>query len=251
MLAIHDELVSDFAKSDDPISPPGVRSEGLLVSALSRPQTAMEGVKKYPTVEMGAAALLHSIVHDHPFHNGNKRTGMVSLLVFLDENGLLCTCDDSELFKMVVRLAQHSIVGGPRHELADREVLSVARWVLQNSRNLEKGDRPISARRFQRILQRYDCVTDAPSGGGSRLRISRSILRRRLFRTRSAVLTTQIYWAGDGREIERNTISKVRKDLQLDDLSGTDSAAFYRDAPTSASEFIVRYRKTLRRLAKI
>jgi len=74
--AIHFELVRDFSSSPDPIVPPGVQSESLLASAVFRPKTALGETLKYPTIETSAAALLHSIIHNHPFHNGNKRTAL-------------------------------------------------------------------------------------------------------------------------------------------------------------------------------
>ncbi len=83
---IHYALVEDFAQQKDPISPPGVHSDGLLDSALHRARTSLGGDLKYPTVAMSCAALVHSLVHDHPFHNGNKRTALVAMMVFLDEN---------------------------------------------------------------------------------------------------------------------------------------------------------------------
>ena len=103
--AIHEELVKEFVNYSDPIAPAGVRDENLLGSAVSRPHTSIGETKKYPSVEMAAAALLHSIIHDHPFHNGNKRTALVSMLAFLDLNRLLMTCDEGQLFKMVIRIA--------------------------------------------------------------------------------------------------------------------------------------------------
>ena len=59
---IHDALVADFALTEDPIFPPGVKSPNLVSSAVHRPQTSMGNEFKYPTVEMAAAALLHSVV---------------------------------------------------------------------------------------------------------------------------------------------------------------------------------------------
>lgn len=93
VLKIHNMLVEDFAGRENPIDPPGVRSADLFASALFRPKTAIGNTLKYSTVETSAAALLHSIIQDHPFHNGNKRTGLVAMLVFLDENGLFPTCN--------------------------------------------------------------------------------------------------------------------------------------------------------------
>src|SRR6266508_3055171 len=109
--AIHVELVVAFAKANDPIDPPVVRSEALLGSAVHRPFTALGGHMKYPTVEMAGAALFHALVLDHPFHNGNKRTAVVSLIAFLDLNGSILEVEDDELFDYVVRVAAHRLLG--------------------------------------------------------------------------------------------------------------------------------------------
>lgn len=74
LLTIHHKLVIDSLSTDDPIDPPGMRDENLLESALFRPRTSLAGVEKYPTIEMSCAALTHSLVSNHPFYNGNKRT---------------------------------------------------------------------------------------------------------------------------------------------------------------------------------
>lgn len=70
---VHLALTEDFADSSDPIFPAGVKSWPLLESAAARPSTGFAESMKYPTIESAAAALLHSIVQNHPFHNGNKR----------------------------------------------------------------------------------------------------------------------------------------------------------------------------------
>jgi len=252
VLAIHNALVDDFRNDNDPIDPPGVRSRNLLESAVFRPQTAIGGSRKYPTVEMSAAAILHSLVHDHPFHNGNKRTALVAMLVFLDENGFLLTCDQDALFKLVLLLAQHALVSGDRRDLADREALAVADWIANTARWMEKGDRPLAFRRLRRILAEYGCQFEF-TAGGSRINISRTVERRSkmLGRKKTFVLRTQTYYGAEGTEINKNAINKIRHDLELDDLHGIDSRAFYDRDPASVSEFIVDYRKTLRRLARL
>jgi death-on-curing family protein len=250
---IHEALVNDFADDPDPIVPSGVKSQDLLASATHRPRTAMDGILKYPTIEMAAAALLHAVVHDHAFHNGNKRTALVSMLVFLDENGLVLTCDQDPLFKLVLQLAQHALANGPAADLADREVLAVARWLREHSRWVEKGDRALPWRRLQRILASYSCEFEFPGGVGNRINISRKVFRKGSFfsRGRYETLSTQIYYGGQGREIEKNALNKLRHDLELDDDNGIDSGSFYDNAPAAASDFIVRYRKTIRRLARL
>lgn len=57
VISIHDTLVADFAKQDDPISPAGPRNESIIASAVFRQCTSIGGQPKYPTVEMCAAAL--------------------------------------------------------------------------------------------------------------------------------------------------------------------------------------------------
>ena len=251
--AIHDALVSDFSGGIDPIVPAGVKNQHLLASAVSRPFTSNADIAKYPTIEMGAAALLHAIVHNHPFHNGNKRTALVAMLVFLDENGLALTCEEDELFKLVLQLAQHALASGPRYELPDREVLAIAKWLRARVRWIEKGDRHITWRRLRPILIVQGCACDE-GGSGNRFEITRRVIRHRagiLGRDKTVTLRSSVTNVSDGREIDRNVLKTIRKELELDEENGIDTAAFYDDAAVSPSEFIKKYHKTLRRLARL
>jgi len=90
---------------DDPISPSGPRDETLLHSALGRPRTSLGSKEKYTHIAEKAAALLHSLIMNHPFHNGNKRTALVSMLVFLDKNGRKLIVKDDVIFHFIVAIA--------------------------------------------------------------------------------------------------------------------------------------------------
>lgn len=256
VMRIHEALASDFAFAEDPIEPAGVRSPSLLDSAVHRPQTSLGDQAKYETIEMASAALLHALVHNHPFHNGNKRTALVSLLVMLDENSMMLTCDEDELFRFVLHVAQHRLVEAT-DRLADREVLAIAEWIWTNSRMLERGERSLPFRRLRQILTRYGCVFEFPNGVGNRINIYRSIRRARqglskLFgSTKIVTLKTQIAYRNEGADVQKNTVSKIRYDLKLDEDHGVDSSAFYDEAAVSAGAFISRYRTTLRRLARV
>lgn len=250
VLSIHFALAEDFAKTDDPIDPCGVRSNNLLESAVFRPQTSLGNQVKYPTVESAAAALLHSLVLDHAFHNGNKRTALVATLVFLDENDMMPTCHEDELFRLVLLAAQHRVVeSSPAH--ADTEVLAIANWLCERVRPVEFGDRPLPFRKLRRILSGFGCVFEFGSVG-NRINILRPVQRRAfLGRIKEVMLKTQVYYGGEGREVERNTIRKIRDELELDDTHGIDSLAFYGETRMEVSEFITQYRKTLKRLARL
>lgn len=248
--AIHTALEIDFAHSADPIVPLGIRDRNLLASAVSRGATAFGGDRKYPTLEMASAALFHSLIHNHPFFNGNKRTALVSLLAQLDENDLVLTASEEDLFRFTLRTAQHKLVA-ERTERPDREVLEIARWVKSKSRQVERGERPMPWRKLRQRLRDWGCTCEPSSGVGNRLNITRVIPRsRRLGLSRKPrELSTQVAWSGDGTDADKGTIHKIRRDLELDDDHDVDSATFYAGAKVDA--FIIDYRRILRRLAKL
>jgi death-on-curing family protein len=249
---IHWTLAGDLEHDADPIVPAGVMSSDLLKSAVHRQHTSFRDQLKYPTVVMASAALLHSLVLNHAFHNGNKRTALVSMLVLLDENGLMLTCDQDRLFKVVLRLAQHELVPREWPDNADREVMWLADWLEANSRAVEKGERSLQWRKLKQLLGEFDCSFVSAAGVGNRINITRVIESSGRFgRTRRRLLHVQVKYSDDGREAMNYTIHQIRRALELDDEHGVDSASFYGDAGRSVSDFIVRYRKTLTRLAKL
>ena len=197
---------------------------------------------------MCASALLHSLIHDHPFHNGNKRTALVSLLVFLDKNDFMLTCDENELFKFVLQIAQHKIIGSELFYLPDKEVSAITKWIVRHSRSIEKGERPLPFRRLRQILNRYDCIFELVPNG--KIKITRTRKVKNVF-GRKKTMTSFIQAIAEGKEVDRETISGIRQDLGLNEVSSVDSAAFYEDSPITVSEFIAKYRRTLLRLSKL
>jgi len=84
----------------------GIRDLGLLQSALAMPAAGFGG--KYlhsDLIEMSAAYLFH-IVQNHPFVNGNKRTGTVAAIVFLSLNAIELQADETQLEKLVFDVAK-------------------------------------------------------------------------------------------------------------------------------------------------
>ena len=139
-------------------------------------------------------------------------------------------------------------------DLADREVTWIAEWICQNSRDVDRGERTLQWRKLRRVLSDFDCELRPAPGVGNRVNISRMLLTGRGFfgRPKSRVLRTQVQHAGDGTDADRSTIRKIRTDLELDDDHGVDSLLFYQARPEEVAEgFIIKYRKTLRRLAQL
>ncbi len=144
ILNIHNQLVEIFAEEDDPISPSGPKDMGLLESATHRPQTSLSSVEKYPTLCGKAAALFHSLVLNHPFHNGNKRTALVSVVVFLDLNKYTVESTDDELFDFVISTAKRYTRSG-KPGTSDDEVAFVESWFRSHSHkvNTQTNNAPI------------------------------------------------------------------------------------------------------------
>ena len=245
---IHNALVDDFARTHDPIDPPGLRNDHLIESAVFRPQTGMANILKYPTVETSAAALLCALIHDHPFHNGNKRTALVSTLVFLDENGLVLTCTQDELFRFVLLVAKHKITKNRPHYSSDYETLAAAEQIYKWSRGVSKAERTMTFLKLRPILEGYGCTISIRSGRAFIVR-EPSQRPRGFFGRRK--LQSHVYYRDDGTDVPSDTVRKIRKDLQLDHEHGYDESDFYSKKPLRIDGFIAKYRKTLVRLGKL
>jgi death-on-curing protein len=82
-----------------------VRDIGALLSAVAQPRVSFAGKDLYPTLEEKAAALMFSLIQNHPFMDGNKRLGHAAAEALLALNGvqLLASVDDAE--KVVLEVA--------------------------------------------------------------------------------------------------------------------------------------------------
>ena len=86
--------------------PPPIRDLGLLGAAAARPQASAFGEDAYPDIWRKAAALLHSIVGNHPLVDGNKRLGWLATAVFLELNkSSVSTAADDDVYDLVIAVA--------------------------------------------------------------------------------------------------------------------------------------------------
>lgn len=83
----------------------GVRDLGLLESAVSRPRAAFAKRDLYPTLLHKAAALMESLIKNHPFIDGNKRTAVTSAGIFLGMNGHALEASQRELVDFAIEQA--------------------------------------------------------------------------------------------------------------------------------------------------
>lgn len=105
----------------------GLRDRGLLESALARPQMTFGGEDLYPDLPAKAAALLHSLVANHPFSDGNKRVGAHAAILLLLANDVEPIFSSSELVETTLAVARGEI---------GAEALAI--WLRQRSRPLDR-----------------------------------------------------------------------------------------------------------------
>jgi death-on-curing protein len=103
----------------------GVRDFRLLESAIARPQATFSETDLYPALWDKAAALMESLIQNHPFVDGNKRTGLVATGIFLERNGCQLAANSDQVFEFTMSVAR----GEARHQ-------DIARWLEDNREKL-------------------------------------------------------------------------------------------------------------------
>lgn len=259
VLFIHQRLCEDFAAGEDPIDPPGVRSESLLESAVSRQATGYGDLLKYHEPVVNASTLMYGVCNDHPFHNGNKRTALVSMLAHLDRNRLyLANTKQRELFRLMIAVADHSLVqqsvkvgretvSVPRRGTPDEEVMAIAAWLRPRVEPVRRGEENVTYRQLRQILQSFGFTLHATGSG--KVAICRIEPRGPLFfKSKKPKTKMAIEWPGDGRPVSVRDLKHIRQTLRLCEADGVTRDAFYSKG-VRIDRFINDYRKVLRQLA--
>ncbi|WP_460997364.1 type II toxin-antitoxin system death-on-curing family toxin [Simiduia litorea] len=258
IIEIHSRLVEDAANSDDPISPPGIKNEGLLESAVSRQQAGFGGQLKYDNPISNAATLCYGICCNHPLHNGNKRTALVSLLCHLDKNGLTFNnrTNQDNLYSFMLNVAAHKVAAKRHrrkmHDQSDAEVESMSEWIRKRTRRIEKGERSVSYPELEKILREHDVYFENQKNNYvDVVKYTTERRRKGLFGRENVRVGEKVanipYWPG--RTVGKNLVKSIRKQAGLTHKDGVDSALFY-GAATPPDDFIQKYKKVLNKLAK-
>ena len=103
VLFLHSRLIGETGGGH------GIRDLGMLLSALGRPQATFEGKDLYPDLFVKAAALMDSLVRNHPFVDGNKRTAIAAAGLFEKINGFQLVVENIEMVRFTLACAQSQL----------------------------------------------------------------------------------------------------------------------------------------------
>jgi death-on-curing protein len=104
---IHDELIAGLWANAGAVPATGWRDLNLLESAVSRPFQTVFGNDAYPTILKKGVALFHSLISNHPFHDGNKRTAVTAFYAFLLSNGHYFFLTNEEAYSIAKATASY------------------------------------------------------------------------------------------------------------------------------------------------
>jgi death-on-curing protein len=103
VLILHAHAIREFGGSAE------LADLGRLEAALASPQHTMFGQDLYPDIDAKAAVLVFGIIKNHPFVDGNKRTGLFALFEFLERNGLTINAPADDLYQFTINIATSTL----------------------------------------------------------------------------------------------------------------------------------------------
>ena len=113
--AFHDRQINEHGGL------PGLRDEGLLLTALARPENAYHYSDAKPEIAEIAAAYGFRIAKNHLFNDANKRTAFISMRLFLKLNGWDLVASAEDKYKTIIRVAA-----------SDMSEDELAQWITKN-----------------------------------------------------------------------------------------------------------------------
>lgn len=117
ILLLHEFSILDYGGAKE------VRERNLLLSAISRPFQTFDGVDLYPDPFQKAAALGESLIINHPFLDGNKRTAFLAMAALLWEYGFDLDVEKNELYEFILDMSK-----------GNKQFSDIVEWLKNNCR---------------------------------------------------------------------------------------------------------------------
>ena len=233
----------------------GPRDFNLLSSAVARQMVSYAGQEKWETDYEKLATLFFGLIKNHPFHDCNKRTAMLSALYYLLIIKRTPIVKQRELEKLALRVADNDLGQYKRYKqfekkVEDSEIIFIADFFKRNSRVIDKNYYVITYHELVGRLNKFGYTLDNPHG--NYIDVIRIEKKKRFFGlgekyTKETKVGT-IGFPGWTKEVSRVQMKKVQTFTKLTHRNGFDSEVFFRGADP-LSYLVNEYRGLLKRLS--
>lgn len=124
--AVYARIVDKYRKTEYPVVSPGILQPTRFEACLLRPKAGFGDHEHFPDIFAKAAAYAHSIICDHIFVDGNKRTGMEAAFAFLEKNKYIVEIEAKEYVRIALKVA-----------LGEWGVEGIRNWFSDNARRYD------------------------------------------------------------------------------------------------------------------
>ena len=223
---------------------PRNRDGALLHSALARQFVGFGGKQKWHDHYQIAATALFGLIKNHPFHDGNKRTALLSVLHLLEKQGYTADVEKRKFESLTVAIAdnRHRQNSLYKHLLGeytadDADIAYIASRLNQMTRPFDRSHRALTYRQLNGLIKDRGYEMREPKNNN--INIARLTDKQ---------VVGHVGFPGMSKEVSRGDVKKVRVICKLTEKHGFDGKAFYNGAGGMDS-LLLEYAGPLRRLA--
>lgn len=245
-------ILSDFFLEKGEAVRFGVLKYDMLASAVNRQYVEFSGERKWSDPFHLMATLVYGLTKDHAFHDGNKRTALLSLLLCLNLNKRELTVSKSLLEQLMVRIASNGLNEYKDFkkftDTEDPEVNFIAQKIRNWTRARNTRLYTITFAELNTNLSKFHIYLADPSG--NTINVYKDVEKKYFFSSKVSVKRKricQIGFPGWKKQIGDFALKKLLSAVELDAQHGCDSDVFFNGAvPTY--ELLEEYRRPLERL---
>lgn len=256
VLDAHFMLADYFFERDEPMTY-GIKSVQALVSCLDRQLVGYGRRTKWTSEFEIVATLYFGLIKNHAFHDGNKRTALLTVLHHLWICGRTTTMGQKKLELLTVAVADNKLKDRYRQfasytKKEDPEVRFLAWFLRKNSRPIDRKDYVVTYRQLDAILKRHGYSLEHPKNNTIEVVHHQTVSRRvGLFKKEAVVEQRRVCtvgFPGWKTQVSKKDVKTIRSQAQLRPEDGVDSQVFFNDINPMGS-FIATYGGPLRRLS--
>lgn len=254
VLEAHYHIVDHFmgkdVESEKKVGGVGPKDINLLCSAVARQYWRVDHYNIFDT----CATLLYGLIQNHPFHDCNKRTAILTAFHYLASKGRTPASEHAKFEKLTVNIASNNLSNYKRFrkllKKESGEVKVISAFLKAETRAIEYDKPRITFRELKRILINNGFEIDNAHKGF--IDVYQVRQQKTLFgfphKGNERKKICRMPYQGDSKEVHTGGLTRVREKTGLTLADGYDSAAFFRGAE-SLPDLIEEYSELLSRLA--